>query len=358
MKRTFSHGLSLCTVALLLTSCADEEQEQLLLQLQNDMATANTTIDSLTYSLDDSHLLLDGMRAQVDSMQQVNDNMLESVQKLNKEMRRWSKIAGERQKKVEEQNRIINEMKNEKRIDRRAIARLRVEADSLNGELLTTHTSIRRQSDHIRNLEMNLAQTRDKAETLAAAQHSVHLYAASEKYLKDNGYLQSSRPFGGGFRKQFKLIKKISSHPLMRALRVDKITLAALAATLRIYQDPAMATERIPLLRLLSTPLAVLQERAESIAGLLEGATGLESAEPLLDTTYLGGGSVPTQEIETWTVAITPRGISLDVLARQLRNCSPAIMGRVHQGRLVLDLRSVFPDQDAQLVEGLIQTLS
>ncbi len=154
------------------------------------------------------------------------------------------------------------------------------------------------------------------------------------------------------------LIKKISSHPLMRALRVDKITLAALAATLRIYQDPAMATERIPLLRLLSTPLAVLQERAESIALQLEGATGLESAEPLLDTTYLGGGSVPTQEIETWTVGITPRGISLDVLARQLRNCSPAIMGRVHQGRLVLDLRSVFPDQDAQLVEGLIQTLS
>ena len=211
MKRTFSHGLSLCTVALLLTSCADEEQEQLLLQLQNDMATANTTIDSLTYSLDDTSLLLDGMRAQVDSTQQVNDNMLESVQKLNKEMRRWSKIAGERQKKVEEQNRIINEMKNEKRIDRQAIARLRVEADSLNGELLTTHTSIRRQSDHIRNLEMNLAQTRDKAETLAAAQHSVHLYAASEKYLKDNGYLQSSRPFGGGFRKQFKLIKKIRS---------------------------------------------------------------------------------------------------------------------------------------------------
>ena len=154
------------------------------------------------------------------------------------------------------------------------------------------------------------------------------------------------------------LIKKISSHPLMRALRVDKITLAALAATLRIYQDPAMATERIPLLRLLSTPLAVLQERAESIAGQLEGAPGLESAEPLLDTTYLGGGSVPTQEIETWTVAITPRGISLDVLARQLRNRSPAIMGRVHQGLLVLDLRSVFPDQDGQLVEGLVQTLS
>jgi len=211
MKRALSHRLGLCLLALFFVSCADEEQEQLLLQLQQDMTTANATIDSLTYSLDDSHLLLDGMRAQVDSMQQVNDNMLESVQKLNKEMRYWSKVAGERQKKVEQQNRMINEMKNEKRIDAQAIARLRADADSLNGELLTTHTSIRRQSDHIRNLEMNLAQTRDQAETLAAAQNAVHLYAASEKYLKDNGYLESSRPFGGGFRKQFKLIKKIRS---------------------------------------------------------------------------------------------------------------------------------------------------
>ena len=211
MKRALSQGIGLCITALLLVSCADEEQEQLLLQLQNDMATANATIDSLTYSLDDSHLLLDGMRAQVDSMQQINDDMLASVQQLNKEMKRWRKVAGERQKKVEEQNRLISEMQNEKRIDRQAINRLRAEADSINSELLATHTSIRRQSDHIRNLEMNLAQTRDQAASLVAAQNSVFLYAASEKYLKDNGYLQSSRPFGGGFRKQFKLIKKINS---------------------------------------------------------------------------------------------------------------------------------------------------
>jgi L-seryl-tRNA(Ser) seleniumtransferase len=154
------------------------------------------------------------------------------------------------------------------------------------------------------------------------------------------------------------LIQKVSSHPLMRALRVDKITLAALAATLRIYQDPATVVERIPLLRLLSTPLAVLQERAETIAGQLQGLAGLESAEPLLDTTYLGGGSVPTQKIETWSVVITPGETAVDLLARRLRNGSPAIMGRVHQGRLVLDLRSVFPDQDIPLTEGLHQALS
>ena len=209
MKRTPLTAIAAC--ALLLASCADEEQEQLLLQLQGDMSKANATIDSLTYSLDDSNLLLDGMRAQVDSTQRVNDRLLENAQKLNKELRQWRKLATEYKKNNEKLTGEIERLKVEKQADRQAIAQLRAEADSLNGVLLETHTSIRRQSDHIRRLEMDLAQTRDQAETLAKAQDAVHLYAAGEKYLKDNGYLQTSRPFGGGFRKQYKLIKKIRS---------------------------------------------------------------------------------------------------------------------------------------------------
>ena len=209
MKRTPLTAIATC--ALLLASCADEEQEQLLLQLQGDMSKANATIDSLTYSLDDSNLLLDGMRAQVDSTQRVNDRLLENAQKLNKELRQWRKLATEYKKNNEKLTGEIERLKVEKQADRQAIARLRAEADSLNGVLLETHTSIRRQSDHIRRLEMDLAQTRDQAETLAKAQDAVHLFTAGEKYLKDNGYLQTSRPFGGGFRKQYKLVKKIRS---------------------------------------------------------------------------------------------------------------------------------------------------
>ena len=209
MKRTPLTAIAAC--ALLLASCADEEQEQLLLQLQGDLSKANATIDSLTYSLDDSNLLLDGMRAQVDSTQRVNDRLLENAQKLNKELRQWRKLATEYKKNNEKLTGEIERLKVEKQADRQAIAQLRAEADSLNGVLLETHTSIRRQSDHIRRLEMDLAQTRDQAETLAKAQDAVHLYAAGEKYLKDNGYLQTSRPFGGGFRKQYKLVKKIRS---------------------------------------------------------------------------------------------------------------------------------------------------
>ena len=82
-------------IVLVLASCTNKEQEMLLLQLQSDVGRANAAIDSLTYSLDDSNRLLDDMRAQVDSTQQVNDKLLENVQKLNKELRHWSKLATE-----------------------------------------------------------------------------------------------------------------------------------------------------------------------------------------------------------------------------------------------------------------------
>lgn len=85
MKRTL-----IPCIVLVLAACTDKEQERLLLQLQSDMGRANAAIDSLTYSLDDSNRLLNDMRAQVDSTQQVNDKLLENVQKLNKELRHWS----------------------------------------------------------------------------------------------------------------------------------------------------------------------------------------------------------------------------------------------------------------------------
>ena len=97
----------------------------------------------------------------------------------------------------------------------------------------------------------------------------------------------------------------------------------------------------------------MLQERAEAIARELEELSGLASAEPVLQSTYLGGGSVPTQKIETWCVSLGPSNQSVDELATRLRNGSTAIMGRLHQDRLLLDLRSVFPEQDDQLVQGL-----
>jgi L-seryl-tRNA(Ser) seleniumtransferase len=146
------------------------------------------------------------------------------------------------------------------------------------------------------------------------------------------------------------LVDKIARHPIMRALRVDKMTLAALAATLRLYRDPETAERSIPLLMLLSTSIDNLKHRAERLAPQIAATSVVEKADAVAGTTFLGGGSVPMQEIPTCCVAVTPKGLSVDALSRALRLATPAVMGRVHQDRLLLDLRSVFPHQDLQLV--------
>lgn len=148
------------------------------------------------------------------------------------------------------------------------------------------------------------------------------------------------------------LVDRISRHPMMRAMRVDKMTLAALAATLRIYRDPEMAAQRIPLLSLLGTSIENLKNRAERLAPQIASTGVVEQAEPLSDVTFLGGGSVPAQELATYCVAVTPRGRSVDALARALRHGEVSVMGRVHNDRLLLDLRSVLPHQDMELVQA------
>ncbi|MCL4204024.1 MAG: L-seryl-tRNA(Sec) selenium transferase [Pirellulaceae bacterium] len=152
-------------------------------------------------------------------------------------------------------------------------------------------------------------------------------------------------------RKQY--IDSIRRHPLMRALRVDKLTLTALFETLRLHQSRERAEQAIPLLELLSTPAANLQNRAERLAPQMAACSAIAAAEAIAATTYLGGGSVPMQEIVTWCIALRPASGSLDGLAKALRNGTPSVFGRIQKDRLLLDLRSVFPRQDLELVEAV-----
>ena len=147
------------------------------------------------------------------------------------------------------------------------------------------------------------------------------------------------------------MIERLTRHPMMRALRVDKITLAALAATLRLYRDPTVAENSIPLLAMLSTSMENLRTRAERLAPQLAACSAVDAAEPVEDETFLGGGSVPAQRIGTWCVAIKPAGMNVDRFARTLRNGTPSIFGRVQQDRLLLDLRTVDPSLDMKMVE-------
>jgi L-seryl-tRNA(Ser) seleniumtransferase len=148
------------------------------------------------------------------------------------------------------------------------------------------------------------------------------------------------------------LVQKIQRHPLMRALRVDKLTLTALAATLRLYQNPERAECSIPLLSLLSTPLENLRQRAERVAPQL-AASGVANVEVVAGQTYVGGGSLPNQALPTICLALVPHVGDVDGLAAALRTGTPAVVGRIQGGKLLLDLRSVQPRDDMQIVVAL-----
>jgi len=149
-----------------------------------------------------------------------------------------------------------------------------------------------------------------------------------------------------------KYINMITKHPMMRALRVDKITLAALAATLKLYRDEATAESSVPLLALLSASVDNLKNRAERLAPQLQAVDCVAEAEPAAGECFLGGGSVPTQRVDTYCVAIRPSGLSIDALAKALRTGEHPVFPRVQQDRLWIDLRSVFPKQDSQIVDA------
>ena len=121
----------------------------------------------------------------------------------------------------------------------------------------------------------------------------------------------------------------------------------------RLYRSPENAVQSIPLLRLLSTSAENLQNRAERLAIQLNEMPAVATAEAMEDTAYLGGGSVPTQQLPTWCVAITPAEGSVDQLARQLRTGTIPVFGRIHLDRLLLDLRAVFVQQDMEILEAI-----
>jgi L-seryl-tRNA(Ser) seleniumtransferase len=149
------------------------------------------------------------------------------------------------------------------------------------------------------------------------------------------------------------LVQKIIRHPLTRAMRCDKLVLAALVETLRLHRDPETAENSVPLLMLLSVSLANLENRAQRLAPQLAACPAIGSAEAIESTTFLGGGSVPSQQIPTWCVALTAASDSLDALARKLRCGSTPVFGRIQRDRLMLDLRTVFAKDDLRIVEAV-----
>jgi L-seryl-tRNA(Ser) seleniumtransferase len=147
------------------------------------------------------------------------------------------------------------------------------------------------------------------------------------------------------------LIAKLKRHPLMRVLRVDKLTLSALEATLRLYRDEAVALREVPTLSALTASAEVLEGRARDLAGRL-APLGLEVLlEPGIS--QVGGGSLPGEELPTTLVAVRKEGVSTAELARRLRTGEPSIWARIQRDRLVFDVRTVRDEEAAEIVSAV-----
>jgi L-seryl-tRNA(Ser) seleniumtransferase len=156
-------------------------------------------------------------------------------------------------------------------------------------------------------------------------------------------------------RKEF--IQKIEKDPLMRAFRLDKMTLAALEATLRLYLNEDRALREVPGLHMLGTPRSELRQRAESLAMKLRAAPGIAKARVSDDVAYVGGGSLPDQAMPTCVVEIEADGVSDADLAHRLRTGNPAVVGRLRDEKLVLDVRTIFPHQETALLDAITRAV-
>ncbi len=147
------------------------------------------------------------------------------------------------------------------------------------------------------------------------------------------------------------IVGRMRSNPLCRALRVDKATLAALEATLRLYRDPERALTEIPTLRMLRSRPDALEARARALADRVSASTATVHASP--GRSAVGGGTFPGVELPTWTLRVTPSALAVDDLAARLRAGDPPVVGRREEGALVLDLRTVQPEEEDMLLDRL-----
>ena len=154
-------------------------------------------------------------------------------------------------------------------------------------------------------------------------------------------------PQGGILVGTADVIGRCRRHPLMRALRPDKLTIAALEATLALHRDPASARASIPTLTMLAAQQDTLRERAEGLAASIGG-------DVVATVGRVGGGSLPMEELPSFAVALDGDH-GADALAARLRACEPHVAVRVAEGRVLLDVLTL-SDDDLVLLPALVRS--
>jgi L-seryl-tRNA(Ser) seleniumtransferase len=159
-------------------------------------------------------------------------------------------------------------------------------------------------------------------------------------------------PQAGMLSGREELIKRVRANPLFRALRVDKLTYAALEATLLEYVRQNY--DAIPFTRMMRIPAEQILERAEALQSKLKATSYLRS-DVVAGESLVGGGSAPTSTLPTFLLAVTTQSLSADELAARLRSHTPPIVARVEEGRVLIDLRTVFESEDEVVAQALME---
>jgi L-seryl-tRNA(Ser) seleniumtransferase len=153
------------------------------------------------------------------------------------------------------------------------------------------------------------------------------------------------------------LVDRLRRNPLLRAVRVGKLTLAALEATLRLWRDAETVRSEVPAVAMIGADPRSLHARAEEIASNLRSKAPRASIDVVADTAEVGGGSYPGVELESWALRITVPDRSEQELETACRAGEPPVIGRVRDGALLLDPRTVSSDEEEEFIEVVSQAL-
>jgi L-seryl-tRNA(Ser) seleniumtransferase len=165
-------------------------------------------------------------------------------------------------------------------------------------------------------------------------------------------------PQGGIIAGKGEYIEKIRKNPLARALRVDKLTIAAFEATLMEYMDEDNAALEIPVLRMLFQSPEEIMERARKMAAALRAAVRDERFDVIKDSSRAGGGSLPEVEFPSFAVSVKPSGMSVNEMESRLRKGSPPVIARIRGDSLLLDARTIGKADIKGLVRAVAAALS
>ena len=147
------------------------------------------------------------------------------------------------------------------------------------------------------------------------------------------------------------LVDILARHPLARAMRIDKLSLASLTATL-VHYLKGEAEREIPVWRMISTSESALKERAKIWQAVLECSSTIEKSR-----SAVGGGSLPGETLPTWVLSLDCRDVGAEGVVRRLRECDPPVVARIDEDRVLLDPRTVLPEEDGSLLDALRSTV-